>query len=182
MSERPEESQPTQFNIATDQRNAARDYHEYKVPGSIKLFLATSSQQELNDVALDNSRLFYYRFGFEPRTPARQDVLTIQGEGGYTDRDMRLLYRSGFLIVRATYAKLVPNRALPIVGWIQVALFTLLCLGMAFQIAHSTVSPGKQVLGVMALFAAWLGGMYIYHQLFIAAWQAVKRSTARLEE
>ena len=49
-----------QLNLALEQRAAGRDYHEYFVPGSIKLLLATASKTKLDELAMDNERLFKY--------------------------------------------------------------------------------------------------------------------------
>ena len=53
-----------QFNLANSQRNAARDYYEYILPGSMKQLLLMSTKEELDRMALNNGYMFKYRFGF----------------------------------------------------------------------------------------------------------------------
>jgi hypothetical protein len=67
-----------QINLIGEQRKATGDYNEYFIPGSIKLVLATWTQEKRNSMALNNSNFFRYRFGFEPSKVARQQVLEIQ--------------------------------------------------------------------------------------------------------
>ena len=51
-----------QFNLANSQRNAARDYYEYILPGSMKQLLLMSTKEELDRMALNNGYMFKYRF------------------------------------------------------------------------------------------------------------------------
>lgn len=181
MTMNPEEHQnqdPIQVNLATHQRNAGRDYHEFFVPGSIKLLLATKTKEELDRMAIDNSRLFNYRFGFEPPTIVRKQVLTIQQKYDFTDREVRWLKRAGQLQISRKEAKLVPSRLMPITGWIQLVAFSLVCVAMTFQIAFSSNPAWQQALGQLLVSGFWFGGLSIMNTLYLAPWRALERSGA----
>ena len=169
----------TQINLGMTQRNAAGDYHEYFVPGSIKLFLATQTKEELDRIALDNSRLFHYRFGFEPSKKAvRQQMLDIQNKYELTDREMRGLRTSGQMHISRTEAKLKPTRLIPIAGWIQLTLISLICIPAAFGIAFSVAPAWKQALGELAILGFWFAQAGFFIKQFIAPWRILKCSGA----
>ena len=45
----------SQLNLGKSNRNAGRDYYEMLIPGSIKLVLATTKRERLNEMAQDNN-------------------------------------------------------------------------------------------------------------------------------
>ena len=55
-----------QLNVALEQRVAGRDNHEYFIPGSIKLLLATSSKTKLDELAIYNERLCRFQKATAP--------------------------------------------------------------------------------------------------------------------
>lgn len=165
-----------QVNLGSEQRNAARDYHEYFIPGSISLVLSTWTQEKRNSTALDNSNFFRYRFGFEPPKVVRQQVLEIQKKHDLTDREVRWLHRSGQLRASGTEAKLVPTRLMPLAGWIQVTLFSIVCILMTLQIAVSNAPALKQALGQLIVFGLWFGGCFMLNSLLLSPWQTLKRA------
>ncbi len=173
-----QQSSNTQINLATVQRNAGRDYHEYFMPSSIKLFLATQTKDTLDRIALDNSRFFRYRFGFEPSRVVRQQVLDIQNKYDLTDREMRELRHSGQLQFTHTEAKLAPARWLPYAGWIQLAFLSLICTSMVVSIAYSKAPPLKLLFVQTFVAASWFGGALVLKYLYIAPWRILKRSGA----
>jgi hypothetical protein len=170
--------EPVQINLATDQRNAARDYHEYFVSGSIKLVLAIWSKAKLDEVALDNSTMFRYRFGFEPPTVVRKQVIDIKNQYDLTDREIRWLRHSGHMAISRKEARLKPDRLLPITGWVLSSLLSLVCVGMVFMIAFSTAPAWKQALGEIFVSVLWFGVFWILNLLHFAPWQALKHSGA----
>jgi hypothetical protein len=52
-----------QINLIGEQRKATGDYNEYFIPGSIKLVLATWTQEKRNSMALNNSDFFRTALG-----------------------------------------------------------------------------------------------------------------------
>lgn len=167
-----------QLNLATEQRNAGRDYHEYFVPGSIKLVLATWPKEKLDAQALDNEVMFRYRFGFEPGKTVRQQVLEIRKQYDFTDREIRWLRHSGQLFIAPHEAKLKPSRLMPLIGWSQATLLGLMCIGMVLQIKLSTAPAWKQGLAEIAVAGLGFGVFWILNSLYLAPWRTLKRSGA----
>lgn len=165
-----------QINLIGEQRKATGDYNEYFIPGSIKLALATWTQEKRNSMALNNSDFFRHRFGVEPSKVARQQVLELQGKHDLSDREVRWLHRSGQLKVSRTEAKLIPSRLMPAVGWIQVSILSFACLAMTLQIAASNAPAWKQALGQLIISGLWLGGAYMLNSLLLAPWQTLRRA------
>jgi len=182
MSEqKPQEQNPTeivQMNLAPIQRNAGRDYHEYFVPSSIKLVLATWSKADLDAQALDNSVMFRHRFGFEPSTVVRKQVLNIKNQYDLTDRQVRWLRHASQLIITASEAKIKPNRLMPLMGWLQLVLFSLVFIALGLRIALSTAPTWKQVLGEVAVGVVCFGMFWILNSIYIAPWHILKRAGA----
>ena len=95
-----------QFNLANSQRNAARDYYEYILPGSMKQLLLMSTKEELDRMALNNGYMFKYRFGFEPTSLARQKIIKLQCKHDWSDQEVRDLYKTGNLRINRDHVQL----------------------------------------------------------------------------
>jgi hypothetical protein len=154
----PIESQ-TQFvqtNTGTDQRNAARDYFEYNGYGSVEFAMATWTTEKLNVTAAENPRLFKHRFGFEASTPIRSEVIAFQSSYDLQDSDIKLLKRSGCMQIRRNSMKIDKSLFMPVVGWLQICLFSCLVSLMLLIVGTSSAPEWKQGLGfsVLGLFAA----------------------------
>ena len=167
-----------QLNLASDQRNAARDYHEYSMSGSIEVALATLPKAKLDKIALDNSRMFWHRFGFEPPKIVRKQVLDIQDTYDYNDRDIRSLRFASQLDVGPLEAKLKPNRFFYWYGCLQTGLFSLMSLVWMLQVKLSTAPAWKQGLGELFFAALYFGVFWILNKLYLAPWRLLKRSGA----
>lgn len=166
-----------QHNSAVMLRNAGRDYHEHFTPASIKQFLATSFKAELDRIALDNSRLFRYRFGFEPNTLVRRQILTIQNQHDYSDRDMRWLRQSGQLsISHDSLVTLKPIKMIPFVGWTQMALLSIVCTALIFQFGNVTAPDWRVMLEQVLTGTFWFCGAWLLNRLYFAPWRIMKRS------
>ncbi len=177
----PQESDTTkslQFNLASDQRNAARDYHEYSVPGSIEVALATLPKAKLDKIALDNSRMFWHRFGFEPPEVVRKQVLDIKNEHDYSDRDIRALHIGSQLDIKPHEARLKPNRYYYWFGCLQAGLFGLMSFAWMLQIKFSIAPAWKQGLGELFIAALFFSTFWILNKLYFAPWRLLKRSGA----
>ena len=167
----------TQINLALEQRNAARDYHEYFVPGSIKLLLATRSLEKLNQMALANSRMFRYRFGFEPpRLQVRQQVLDIQKNFELTDEEIRWLRHAGHLVISRHEAKIVVTRLSPISGWLQMTALSMVCGALIIQINLSGTFTWNHAVALLAVSSIWIGLGWFLNSLYLAPWRTIKRS------
>ncbi len=176
-----EEQQDTdtiQLNLAKFQRNAGRDYNEYFIPSNIKLVLATMPQAELDALAEDNGRMFRYRFGFSATRPVRQQVIELQQAYDLSDSEIRWLKHAGHLRISRADLTVDPSRLMPITGWIQLAIFSILCIGMIFQVAFSGAPEWKQGMGQTMLAALWFAGAAMLFKLYVAPWNTLKRSGA----
>lgn len=176
-----EEQQNTdtiQLNLAKFQRNAGRDYNEYFIPSNIKLVLATTPQAQLDELAEDNGRMFRYRFGFSATRPVRRQVIELQQTYDLSDREIRWLKHAGHLRISRTNITLDASRLMPVAGWIQLSIFSLLCIAMIFQVAFSAAPDWKQGLGQILLAAFWFLGAAMLFKLYVAPWYTLKRSGA----
>lgn len=178
MSEDQQRPETVQLNLADGQRNAGRDYYERyenRVPDSIKLYLATTSSDRLDEEAIDNERLFAYRFGFDAPRVVREQIVAIKQRYGFTDRELRWLRRSGQLRIRHTEAKLASDPWVMRSGWIQMAIFTFVCVISILQVAFSIEPSWKQALGMTALLAVWFAVAWGINSLYIAPWRLLRR-------
>lgn len=173
-----QDPQITQFNLAQFQRNAGRDYYEFFVPSSIKLMLATTPQAELDTMAKDNGRMFRYRFGFSATKQVRQQVIALQQTYELEDSDIRWLKHAGHLRISRTEMTIDASRLMPISGWIQVALFSVLCIGLLLQVAFSAAPEWKQGLGQIGVAVFWFAGAVMLLKFFVLPWNTLKRSGA----
>lgn len=171
-----EELQPetVQLNIATEQRNAGRDYNEIHIPDSIRVYLATTPSDRLDKESVDNDDLFNYRFGFDAPYVVREQVIAIKQHYGLTCREIRELRRSWRLTVDRAGAKLSPAPSIAIMGWFQVVVLSTVCLAMFMQITFSSEPPLKQGVGLLTVFAIWFGYVFAINKFFIAPWRLLR--------
>jgi hypothetical protein len=175
-----EEQRPEsiQLNMAPNQRNALRDYYEFnenRIPDSIRLYLATTPTERLDKEAIDNERLFAFRFGFDATQTVRAQVIAYKRQYGFTDRQLRGLRLSGQLRVRHTEATLASDAWVMWSGWVQLGIFTLVFLAMVFQITFSSAPMWKQDLALAVLLALWFGVAWGINKLYIAPWRLLRR-------
>lgn len=173
----PEDQQsvPTQFNHGESLRVAGRDYHEHvPVPDSVKLYLASKPDADLDREALGNERLFYYRFGLDLPQAAREQIIALKQKHGFTDRQMRWLRHSGQLRIRQDRAWLAPDRSMAVAGWIQLGVLALFCMAMVFTIAFSAAPSWKQMAGQFIVAIVGLAGAWVLKKLYIEPWRLVR--------
>ena len=169
-----------QINVADSQRNAQRDYIEVLAPQSMKLYLVMAPQAHIDEQTLGNSGLFRHRFGFEAaRHEVRAQVLAIQKRLEITDREMRWQRYSGQLQVTRTSATLKPDRMMPVLGWVQLSLFSLIFVAWVFQIGLSGTPAWKQILGQFAVAVVWSGVASVLLKLYIEPWNLLRKVGAR---
>lgn len=173
-------SEITQVNHASIQRNAGRDYHEHFSLSTIKLVLATWSKAELDAKSLDNSMMFKCRFGFETHEAVRKQVLEIKNRYDFSDREIRWLRYSGQLVITPNEAKLKPSPVMPLLGWAQLVLFSLICLGMMLQITFSAAPAWMQAACQLTVSGISFGVFWLVNALYLAPWRTLKRSGALL--
>lgn len=166
-----EQDSVTQLNLGARSRIAGRDYYESRIPDSIKVYLATTPSQRLDEEAVDNERLFFYRFGIDMPHPIRQQVVEIKRQHGLTDAECRWLRRSGQLRISRSEVKLVADRWVPATGWIYALMLAVIFGGMLLAIGISTAPAWKQALGAAAVAGLWMGALWMINRLFLAPWR-----------
>lgn len=168
----------TQLNQALEQRNAGRDYYEYFIPGSIKLVLATWPKEKLDRVAKDNERLFKYRFGFSTTKVVRGKAIDFQNKYDLSDDEIRWLRRAGHIRITRTEFHIDGSRLMPIYGWVQVAVLSMILCGGIFQVALSAEPEWKRMLGQITLGLIWLLAGGVLLKMFVLPWRTLKQSGA----
>jgi hypothetical protein len=171
------ESDPAlrQFNLGERSRIAGRDYYESRIPDSIKVYLATTPSDRLDEEASDNERLFYYRFGVDVPRAAREQVLALKRQHGFTDAECRWLRRSGQFRINREGAKLMPDRLVPAAAWFYGLTLAFFFASSLLIINLSAVAPWKQSLGSAVILALWLGTIWIINRLFWAPWRWIRK-------
>ena len=165
-----------QLNLATEQRNAGRDYHEHVAPGSVELMLATWDMDKLDRQAQANPYMFKLRYGFDATTVVRAKVMRFQKRYDVSDREVRGLKQSGTIRTTRTDMTIDTNRAMPILGWTQLVFFTLVIGLMVLPIGLSDAPEWKQGLGLMLLGGLWFCIAWMLHKLYIGPWQILKHA------
>lgn len=174
MTELPEINR-AQLNVALEQRAAGRDYHEYLIPGSIKLLLATSSKAKLDELAIDNERLFDYRFGFKATRPVRPQIIAFQNKYDLLDDEIRWLKRAGHLRVTRQELIIDTSRLMPMYGWLQITVVSLIFAAAILHMAG--VEPAvewKRELTQISLGIAWFGIAGLLIKMFVTPWRTMK--------
>lgn len=168
-----------QLNLALEQRAAGRDYHEYFIPGSIKLLLATASKTKLDEMAIANPNMFRYRFGFTATTSVRSNVIDFQTKYDLLDNEIRWLKRAGHLRVTRQELIIDTSRLMPMYGWFQVTLVSLVFAAAILQLAGvETAIPWKRDLTQIGLGAIWFCIAGILIKMFVNPWRTLKQAGA----
>jgi len=178
MEDERQQDKLVQMILGQDQRNAGRDYYEFFIPGSIKLALATWSKAKLDRTAKDNERLFGYRFGFKATSVVREKVIDFQNKYDLSDSEIRWLKRAGHLRITRTELTIDASRLVPIYGWIQVGLLSILLGAAIFAAGYSAEPEWKRALNQLALGALWFGTGAILLKMFVVPWRTLKESGA----
>jgi hypothetical protein len=176
VTESTDHSGVTQFNLGARARIAGRDYYESRIPDSIKVYLATTPSERLDEEAIDNERLFYYRFAMNLPRSAREQVVAIKLRYGLTDAECRWLRRSGQFRVTRHSATLVRDPWVPAMGWFYAVIVMLFCGPSLMVIAWSGAPAWKQLLGLSLLAAFWLGSLWFINRVFLAPWLWLRKA------
>lgn len=153
-----------QLNVALEQRNALRDYHEHQLSGSIETILATWSKEKLDEAALDNGRMFAHRFGFETTQPVRQIILELQKRFDFSDREIRSLKRAGYLRIERDNVRIEASRVWHIVSWFQLAFLLLIGFTTFLCVETSHVLPLKRFVAEIVILGGLTGCVYLFHR------------------
>lgn len=146
-----EQAKNIQVNIANEQRNAARDFWEVHAQGNLKYTMAVWPQARLDEQAIENSRFFKARFGFEANTIARIKVIAFQRKFDFQDSQIKMLKRSSFLRVTRHGIRVDKSLLVPILGWMQVVMLSIVILMLGSMVAYSKAPEWEQASGFMLL-------------------------------
>jgi hypothetical protein len=178
MSLNEESVDISQLNLGQANRNAGRDYYEMLIPGSIKLVLATQSRERLNEMAQDNNYLFKYRFGFEATTPVRKQIIDMINRYDFSDKEIRILKRSGQLVINRADAKLKkPSHWVMALGWFYVGLVGLAVFARLFTLTQNKeLESVEQALQVALTYALFALVIWVIMTIFILPGRILKQS------
>lgn len=167
MSAQQQDAYGVQFNLGSDLRVAGRDYHEHRHPVSLKVYLATTPADRLDEEAIDNERLFYDRFGIDVPRATRARVIAIKRQHGLSDAECRRLRGAGQLRITRDDARLVPDRWVPAAGWFYAAVLSLAVSVMLLATLASKAPSWKQALATLLLVSAWMGVIGFIHRCLL---------------
>lgn len=167
MSTPRNEPEVVQINRGPGLRAAGRDYVEYSISGSLKVYLATTPMDRLDEEAIDNERLFYDRFGIDVPRATREKVIAIKRQHGLSDAECRRLRGAGQLRITRDDARLVPDRWVPAAGWFYAAVLSLAVSVMLLATLASNAPSWKQALATLLLVSAWMGVIGFIHRCLL---------------
>lgn len=167
-----------QFNLASEQRNAARDYFEFASHGSVEFALTTWSPEKLDRTAKGNPELFKRRYGFDATTPVRAKVIEFQRKYDLLDRNIWWLRRAGHLRTTRTDLTVDTGLLMSVLGWVQMVFMGLLFGLMFLQIYISKAPDLKQFIGFILVGTVWLGVIAVIVKLYIEPRRTLKQCGA----
>ena len=88
------------LNIGYQQRVSGGDYFEFRKYDSVDLLLATETKENLNNLAINNERVFQKRFGFYASEGIRKQFVEMISEIDLSDHEIKWLKRAGFLSIK----------------------------------------------------------------------------------
>jgi hypothetical protein len=179
MSAQQKDAYGVQFNLGSDLRVAGRDYHECRVPVSLKVYLATTAADRLDEEAIDNERLFYDRFGIDVPRATREKVIAIKRQHGLSDAECRRLRGAGQLRITRDDARLVPDRWVPAAGWFYAAVLSVAVSVMLLATLASNAPSWKQALATLLLVSAWMGVIGLIHRCLLEPARWIRPLDAR---
>ena len=182
MEEQRQYDEAIQLILGNNNRSAARDYFEIFMPGSIKLALATWSKAKLDRITKDNYRLFRYRFGFNATSVVREKVIDFQNKYDLSDSEIRWLKHAGHLRTTRTELTIDASRLMPIYGWIQVSLLSIVLCAAIFGAGYSAEPEWKRALHQLTFGVLWFGFGAILLKMFVVPWRTLKESGALTAE
>lgn len=116
--------------------------------------------------AIDHETVFIKRFGFDAPRQRRRHVFELKHHADLTDREIRLLHRTGSLSFNTAAATISVPIFISVWGWFQL-LYLLALMFVTFQVATHVVTPtGVQIIRVIAfefvLLALVWAVLYVY--------------------
>lgn len=156
-----------QINRGPGLRVAGRDYCEYRVSGSLRVYLATTPMDQLDAEAIDNERLFHDRFGIDVPRATRAKVIAIKRQHSLSDAECRRLRGAGQFRITRDDARLVSDRWVPAAGWFYAILLSVAVSVMLLATLASNAPSWKQALATLLLVSIWMGVIGFIHRFLL---------------
>lgn len=120
-----------------------------------------------------------YRFDFTAATSVRSKVIDLQTKYDPLDNEIRWLKRAGHLRVTRQELIIDTSRLMPMYGWFQVTLVSLVFAAAILQLAGlETAIPWKRDLTQIGLGAIWFCIAGILIKMFVNPWRTLKQAGA----
>lgn len=142
-------------------------------PASMKLVLALAPSEELDERALDNAYFFEARFGFDANRQVREQVLRIQSQHQFTDREMRILKRGNILQIRNQRVSLDHPRSRRISSEVQIVCVSGLAVLMVLALVGIKSTPA-QVLAQLSIMVGWVVLTFPAYWFTLRPWRVLK--------
>lgn len=136
----------TQPHIGSEQCSPTRYSYEFNRLQDINLVLATWPAEKLDAAAIENSRFFKARFGFDACTVVRLKVVAFQRRFDLTDNQIHFLQRAGFLRAERSGLRV---ESCTLLGWTQIALLVFMNLLILDTISIAHVPSWQKYLGLI---------------------------------
>lgn len=164
------------INIADNQRNASRDYYEFNLVPSMRVYMFTRSDDDLDRIATTNQRMFKYRFGLTANATIRSKIIAIKRRYNLTDMEIKALIGSGQIRAKHQEVLATPDMASPILGFVLLVIISFICGLNILSISIAQASPLKALVAIGMIFSIW--GMCIYYikRFMVSPWRILKRS------
>lgn len=170
------QAKTTNINIADEQRNANRDYYEFNLVASLRVYMSTRSDDDLDKVAATNQRMFKYRFGLTANATVRSKIIAIKRRYNLTDSEVKSLIGSGQIRVKQQEVFATPDRVSPVLGFVFFVIVSFICGLNIFSISIAQTSPWRVFVALGMIFSVW--GLCIYYtkKFMVAPWRILDRS------
>lgn len=170
------QAQNTNINIADQQRNANRDYYELSSAPSMRVYMATRSDDDLDRVAVTNQRMFKYRFGLTTNATVRAKIIAIKNRYNLTDLEVEKLISSGQIRVKQNQVFVMPDSLSPIFGYVILLVISFVCGLNILAVSEAPSSPWKVLIALSMIFSVWSICIYYTKKFMVSPWRILKRS------
>lgn len=152
-----------------------------KLLGAIDRAVMTAATQQAaaaDEFVVSDETAFRRRFGFVVCRHDRRQLLALKLQRDLTDREIRILQRSGSLLFEDDAARISAPVAFPVWGALQLcALFAVMLLGfLAFESHPFQWRTFLPLVGVETLCLAVIWGV---DQIYIMPWRIKRRVVRR---
>jgi hypothetical protein len=159
-----------QLIAAPGVRAAQRDYLEMPPP-SLRVLLATSSEQELQEGAATNPYLFKHRFGISLPRGARDEVIALVDRLRLTDDEVRWMRRGGALRIRRNEVRPESGHWGLAIGMFYLLAMACFCVTFILAIGLSATSALTAGFASAVLAALLVGTGWLCSKLFFTPWK-----------